>query len=86
MEHGAVVIWYRPGDPVLAGQINQLVRDFGDRCLLAGEFLMMDFEVAATTWGRVLPLPGYEDFQLREFINAFRGEQGPESEICQQGG
>ena len=24
LEHGAVAIWYQPGDPELAGKVNQL--------------------------------------------------------------
>ncbi len=82
MEHGAVVIWYQPGDPDLAGDVNQLVRDLGQTCVVAGSFAQMSFEVAATAWGRVLPLESYDREALAEFVREYRGERGPEAGIC----
>lgn len=82
MEHGAAVIWYQPGDPDLAGEVNRLVRDFGETCLIAGSFSAMSFEVAATVWGRVLPLEQFDREALAEFIREYRGEEGPEAGVC----
>ena len=82
MEHGAVVIWYQPGDPGLAGDVNRLVRDLGDSCIVAGSFAQMSFEVAATVWARVLPLESFDREALTEFVREYRGKQGPEAGIC----
>ncbi len=82
MEHGAAVIWYQPDNPDIAGQVNQLVNALGNQCLVAGSFANMDFLVAATVWGRVMPLREYDEAQLREFIDAYRGNEGPEAGLC----
>ena len=82
MEHGAVVLWYQPGDPDLAGEVNRLVRDFGPTCLVAGSYAAMSFEVAATVWGRVLPLTQFDREALAEFLREYRGERGPEAGVC----
>ena len=79
MEHGAVVIWYAPGDPELAGSINRLLHDLGPRCLIAGSYQGMEYPVVATVWGRLLELDSYDEARLREFIGAYRGAQGPEA-------
>lgn len=84
MEHGAVVIWYAPGDPELAGSINRLLHDLGPRCLIAGSYQGMEYPVVATVWGRLLELDSYDEARLREFIGAYRGAQGPEAGLCRQ--
>ncbi|MEE8519174.1 MAG: DUF3105 domain-containing protein [Dehalococcoidia bacterium] len=82
MEHGAIVIWYEPNDPEVAGQVNQLVRQLGGSCIVAGEFLAMDTPVSVTAWGHVLPLDVFDAAQIREFADAYRGNTGPEAGIC----
>ena len=82
MEHGAVVIWYQPGDPDLAGEVNRLVRSLGETCLVAGSFSQMSFKVAATVWGRVLPLEQFDQESLAEFTRTYRGKRGPEAGLC----
>ena len=82
MEHGAVVIWYQPGDDVLETEVAQLARSLGNDCLVAGTYAAMDFDVAATVWGRVLPLTAFEAAPLVEFVDAYRGETGPEAGFC----
>ena len=84
MEHGAVVLWYRPGDPDLAGQVNQLVRSLGRSCLIAGSYSQMSFEVAATVWGRVLPQAEFDSAELLAFVQKHRGKRGPEAGVCRQ--
>ncbi|MEK9659612.1 MAG: DUF3105 domain-containing protein [Chloroflexota bacterium] len=84
LEHGAVVIWYQPDDPVLAGQVNRLIADVSSECVLAGSYIYMDFPVAATVWGRVLPLETFDAAALTAFIVAYRGKVGPEAGVCQQ--
>ena len=82
MEHGAVVIWYQPGDDVLETEVAQLARSLGNDCLVAGTYAAMDFAVAATVWGRVLPLTAFDAAPLVEFVDAYRGEIGPEAGLC----
>lgn len=86
MEHGAIVIWYKPGDAALAGQINALINEVGRECLVAGAYEDMSFEVAATLWSRVLPQETYDEAELKQFIAKYRGEGGPAAEagLCRQ--
>ena len=83
MEHGAMVIWFQPGDEVLAGQVSDLVSAVGRQCLVAGPYADMDNTVAVTGWGRILRLDAFDSVQIREFIAAYRGDLGPEAGICQ---
>ena len=62
--------------------MNQLVRRTGDQGIIAGSYPDMTFEVAATVWGRVLPLEHFDQEELLEFIQAYRGSLGPEAGIC----
>ena len=57
-------------------------RNFGQTCLVAGSYAPMSFEVAATVWGRVLPLTQFDREALAEFIREYRGERGPEAGVC----
>lgn len=82
MEHGAVVIWYKPDDSELAGAINRLVADLGNECIVAGSYSDMSFPVAATVWGRVLPQDTLDVAELEEFVAAYRGSTGPEAGLC----
>ena len=84
MEHGAVVLWYRPDDPDVAGAVNQLVRELGRQCLVAGSYSQMSFAVAATVWGRVLPLEQFDSAELVAFVEKYRGKGGPEAGVCLQ--
>jgi hypothetical protein len=84
LEHGAVVIWYQPGDPALAGQVNQLIAEVGTECVVGGSYIYMDFPLAATAWGRVLPLEAFDAEALTAFIDAYRGRLGPEAGVCLQ--
>lgn len=82
MEHGAVVIWFQPGDDTLAGQVRDLVSAVGSECLVAGPYADMDDTVAVTGWGRILRLDAFDSLQIREFVAAYRGDLGPEAGIC----
>ena len=81
MEHGGVVIWYQP-DSALAGQVNQLVRELGNQCVVAGSYTEMPATVAVTAWGRILELESFDGGQIREFVQAYRGDLGPEAGLC----
>ena len=82
LEHGAVVIWYAPGDSELAGSVNRLVRSLGPTCIVAGSYSGMEHPVAATVWGRILELPEFDEELLRAFATEYRGQQGPEAGVC----
>ena len=82
MEHGATIIWFQSGDPALAGTINRLVAELGTSCLIAGSYDDMEFPVAVTGWGRLLALDAYDEAQVRAFVDAYRGQFGPEAGIC----
>jgi hypothetical protein len=82
MEHGAVVLWYQPDDPELAGKVNQLVRSLGEQCIVAGSFADQSFEITATVWGRALPQATYDESGLRAFVSEYRGTEGPEAGLC----
>ncbi len=82
MEHGAVVLWYQPGDAELADKVYELVQAVGDQCVVAGSYADQSFEITATVWGRVLPQATYNEPALREFIDQYRGTEGPEAGLC----
>ena len=79
MEHGAVVIWYQPGDPDLATDVGRLVQQIGSQCLVAGSHADMDFRVGATVWGGLLGQKALDIEPLLEFVQAYRGNAGPEA-------
>ncbi len=85
MEHGAVVIWYQPGDVALADQVDDLTRQLGDECLVATPYADMEEVVVATAWGRILRLGIFDAAAITEFADAYRGERGPESNNCRLG-
>lgn len=82
MEHGGVVLWYKSGDATLAGSVNRLIGEVGKKCMVGGSYEDMSYEVAATVWGRVLPLEKFDAIQLKGFISKYRGTQGPEAPLC----
>ena len=84
MEHGAAVIWYRPGVAGLAERVEQLVRDMGSQCVVAGSYADQSSEVAVTVWGRVLALRLYEPDAVRRFVATFVRTAGPEAGLCRR--
>ena len=82
MEHGGVVLWYKPNNPALAGSVNQLIDHIGRKCIVAGSYKDMSYEISATVWGRILPLEKFDATQLKDFIAKYRGTQGPEAPLC----
>ena len=42
----------------------------------------MEYPLAATVWGRILELNEFDEAALREFVEAYRGQQGPEAGVC----
>ncbi len=80
LEHGTVVIWYRPdlADDVVSG-LRDIVNRFDNRVILSPNDQMVD-PVVATAWLR-LKAYGGADAELNEFITTYR-ERGPESVAC----
>jgi hypothetical protein len=83
MEHGFVILWYRPGvDDQTVGALEEVAgRDPEATLVVPRE--SMDVPVAATAWHRRLLCPGgFEEKPLVEFIKAYRDE-GPEKGFVQ---
>jgi hypothetical protein len=76
MEHGFVVIWYRPGDTDVMDEAEALGDEFGEETLVVPR-ATMDVPVAATAWHRRLLCGSFEHDALSEFIRGYR-DQGPE--------
>ena len=82
LEHGFVIVWYRPG-PVAAATLNGL-RDLAGRhrWVLVAPRPSMATPLAATAWHRRLLCPDSEgaagaDGPIATFVDSFR-DQGPE--------
>jgi hypothetical protein len=79
LEHGFVVVWYRPGD-VPAATVEGL-RDLArrHRWVLVAPRPSLPTALAATAWHRRLlcPDPGAAEGPIGDFVTAFRN-QGPE--------
>lgn len=85
MEHGFVIIWYRPGDPEITSRLEAIGEEFSDETLVVPRTSFMadtpkatrDVPVAATAWHRRLLCGSYEEDALKGFIRAYR-DKGPE--------
>jgi hypothetical protein len=77
MEHGFVVIWYRPGDAEIMSQAEALGEEFSDETLVVPR-ASIDVPVAATAWHRRLLCKSFEEKSLRAFIRGYR-DKGPET-------
>lgn len=76
MEHGFVVIWYRPGDAEIMGKAEALGEEFSDEALVVPR-ASLDVPVAATAWHRRLLCKSFEGETLKEFIRGYL-DKGPE--------
>jgi uncharacterized protein DUF3105 len=76
MEHGYVVLWYRPGDQQLMSDAEDLGDRYSDVTLVIPR-PSMDVPAAATAWHRRLLCPSFDEKALEEFIKAYEGK-GPE--------
>ncbi len=80
LEHGTVVIWYRPdldGDTISG--LREIVNRFDDRVILSPN-AQLDEPIVATAWNR---LKAYDsvDPEIADFIETYRN-RGPESLRC----
>ncbi len=76
MEHGFVIIWYRPGDTDVMNGAEALGEEFSEETLVVPR-ASLDVPVAATAWHRRLLCKSFEEGALSEFIRAYR-DKGPE--------
>lgn len=80
LEHGGVVIWYRPNvDDQIASRLREIVRRFDDRVILSPNTELTE-PVVATAWNRRKAYEG-PDEEIAEFVETYRG-RGPESVSC----
>ena len=80
LEHGAVVIWYRPDlEDEVGAALRDIVDDFDQRVILSPNANMTE-PIVATAWNR---LKRYEsvEAEIEEFITTYRG-RGPERIGC----
>jgi hypothetical protein len=76
MEHGFVVIWYRPDDAEAKDGAVALGDEFSAETLVIPR-ASLDVPVAATAWHRRLLCDSFERDALSEFIRGYR-DKGPE--------
>ncbi len=76
MEHGFVVIWYRPDDAENRSQAEALGEEFSEETLVVPR-ASIDVPVAATAWHRRLLCSSFDEKALAEFIRGYR-DKGPE--------
>jgi Protein of unknown function (DUF3105) len=80
LEHGSVVIWYRPDlDPGVITDLAGIVNQFDDRVVMSPNSLLTD-PIVATSWVRLKAYDG-ADPEIAEYIETYRG-RGPESFSC----
>lgn len=81
MEHGRIIVWYKPGLPERArGQLQSLFNERAQYMLLLENKTGMPSEVAATSWQQALRCPKFND-RVFDAIRAFRDKytlQAPE--------
>lgn len=78
MEHGYVILWYRPGvDAETVNQLEEVSERFGDATLVVPR-PSLEVPVAVTAWHRrLLCRGGFEERPFVEFVKAYR-DKGPE--------
>ena len=80
LEHGAVVIWYRPDlEDEVGTALRDIVDDFDERVILSPNANMTE-PIVATAWNRLKRYESVEP-EIEEFITTYRG-RGPERICC----
>jgi hypothetical protein len=80
LEHGVVLIQYRPGlDPAQVQALEALGRSYPSQVIVA-PYPRLPEAVAATAWTKLLALSSADLPKLRSFIALFRGH-GPEQGV-----
>lgn len=80
LEHGTVVLWYRPDlDAGELAELRALVNAYDNQLILAPNPDLTS-PIVATAWNRLRPYSGY-DIQIRDFVDTYR-DRGPERVDC----
>ena len=80
LEHGAIVIWYRPDlQEELLPDLQNLIDGWDSHVLISPNSAMSD-PLVATAWNRLKRYDGFDE-ELDEFISTYR-RRGPESLDC----
>jgi hypothetical protein len=81
LEHGRVIYWFKPGAPAATrGALKKLYDEDKDLVVLTPDTASMPYEVAASSWGRYVGCPTYND-KVPDAFRAFRDAyrlKGPE--------
>ena len=80
LEHGRIVMWYRPGNDEARKELREVGDEDPRHMILTPNTTNMPYEAAATAWGHVLGCPEMNDDvkdAVREFRDAYR-DKGPE--------
>jgi hypothetical protein len=84
MEHGYVILWYRPGvDQEVVDKLEALGDEYGNATLVVPR-PSLEGPVAATAWHHRLLCRDYEERPLRAFIEAYT-DKGPEKGFVEKG-
>lgn len=79
LEHGAVVVWYRPDDDERRSELRELLSEWDSHWILS-ENPDIDSPVVATAWNRRKAFDRSGN-DLREFVSTYR-KRGPEDVSC----
>jgi hypothetical protein len=81
LEHGRVIYWFKPNAPAATrGALKKLYDEDKDLVVLTPNTAPMPYEVAASSWGRYVGCPAYND-KVPDAFRAFRDAyrlKGPE--------
>ena len=81
LEHGRVIYWFKPNAPAtVRGDLKALYDESKELVILTPDKAPMPYQVAATSWGRLLGCPTYND-KVPDAFRAFRAAyrlKGPE--------
>jgi hypothetical protein len=81
LEHGVVMVQYRPGlDPGQVQALQELGRSYSSHVIVA-PYPGLPTPVAATAWTKLMTLERADTGKLRRFIDQFR-QRGPEAGVA----
>lgn len=82
LEHGAVVLWYRPDvDADVVDGLREVALAHDSHVVVSPNPRLDDDEVVATAWNRRARYSDGTDPQIAEFVDTYR-RRGPESVDC----
>ncbi|KKW05864.1 MAG: hypothetical protein UY40_C0007G0003 [candidate division CPR1 bacterium GW2011_GWC1_49_13] len=78
LEHGYVIFHYQ--DEALKDELVKLVEELNGQKLIVVARPDLDTPLVLTAWGRIMPLDGIDEAQIRDFVGVFRNA-GPEQTL-----